>query len=134
MNLCWDESLLGASASYEARSVMIRNYLSRYAVVGLLLGLLIVPAPPVQAQFTVWDPTNYALQLAKKIEEANRWLETIRHYATMVDKTVQQLTSMQGVSAMSKNNWRAMSGWCDSLAVWARLCAAPISSTGSSKV
>jgi hypothetical protein len=59
--------------------------------------MLIVPAAPVQAQFTVWDPTNYALQLAKKIEEANRWLETIRHYATMVDKTIQQLTTMQGV-------------------------------------
>jgi hypothetical protein len=51
----------------------------------------------VQAQFTVWDPTNYALQLAKKIEEANRWLETVRHYATMVDKTIQQLTTMQGI-------------------------------------
>ena len=41
--------------------------------------MLIVPAAPVQAQFTVWDPTNYALQLAKKIEEASRWLETVRH-------------------------------------------------------
>ena len=75
----------------------MRNHLSRYAIVGLLLGLLLVPALPVQAQFTVWDPTNYALQLAKKIEEANRWLETIRHYATMVDKTIQQLTTMQGI-------------------------------------
>jgi chromosome segregation ATPase len=77
--------------------MMIRNHLSRYLVVGLLLGMLIVPAQPVQAQFTVWDPTNYALQLAKKIEEANRWLETVRHYTTMIDKTVQQLTTMQGV-------------------------------------
>ena len=76
---------------------MTRNHLSRYLVVGLLLGMLLVPAPPVQAQFTVWDPTNYALQLAKKIEEANRWLETVRHYTTMIDKTVQQLTTMQGV-------------------------------------
>ena len=76
---------------------MIGNHLSRYLVVGLLFGLLIIPASPVQAQFTVWDPTNYALQLEKKIEEANRWLETIRHYATMVDKAVQQLTTMQGV-------------------------------------
>jgi chromosome segregation ATPase len=76
---------------------MMRNHLSRYLVVGLLLGMLIIPAPPVQAQFTVWDPTNYALQLAKKIEEANRWLETVRHYTTMIDKTVQQLTTMQGV-------------------------------------
>lgn len=75
----------------------MRNHLSRYAIIGLLLGVLFVPAAPVQAQFTVWDPSNYALQLAKKIEEANRWLETVRHYATMVDKTIQQLTTMQGI-------------------------------------
>lgn len=75
----------------------MRNHLSRYASTGVLLGVLFVPAAPVQAQFTVWDPTNYALQLAKKIEEANRWLETVRHYATMVDKTIQQLTTMQGI-------------------------------------
>jgi chromosome segregation ATPase len=77
--------------------MIMRNHLSRYLVVGLLLGMLLIPAPPVQAQFTVWDPTNYALQLAKKIEEATRWLETVRHYTTMIDKTVQQLTTMQGV-------------------------------------
>ncbi len=56
-----------------------------------------MPTPTVQAQFTVWDPTNYALQLQKKIEEAARWLETVQHYSVMVDKTVQQLTTMQGV-------------------------------------
>lgn len=63
----------------------------------MLLGLLIIPAPLTQAQFTVFDPANYALQLEKKIEEASRWLQTVQHYATMVDKTVQQLTTMQGV-------------------------------------
>src|ERR1700742_1612545 len=75
----------------------MKKHLSRYAVVGLLLGVLLMPPVHVEAQFTVWDPSNYALQLAKKVEEANRWLETIRHYATMVDKAVQQLTTMQGV-------------------------------------
>ncbi|HKR15316.1 MAG TPA: hypothetical protein VJT15_24840 [Pyrinomonadaceae bacterium] len=75
----------------------MRNHFSRSAIIGVLLGILLVPAAPVQAQFTVWDPTNYALQLAKKIEEANRWLETVRHYATMVDRTIQQFTTMQGV-------------------------------------
>jgi chromosome segregation ATPase len=93
MNLCWRAS----RANHESEVTVMRNHLCRYAVVGLLLGLLIIPASPTQAQFTVWDPTNYFLQLEKKIEEANRWLETIRHYATMVDKTVQQLTTMQGV-------------------------------------
>jgi len=75
----------------------MRNHFSRYAIVGLLVAMLIAPAKPVQAQWTVWDPTNYSLQLAKKIEEANRWLETVRQYATMVDKTIQQLTTMQGI-------------------------------------
>jgi chromosome segregation ATPase len=75
----------------------MRNHVSRYAIVSLLVAMLILPAKPVQAQWTVWDPTNYSLQLAKKIEEANRWLETVRHYATMVDKTIQQLTTMQGI-------------------------------------
>jgi len=71
--------------------------LSYYLIVGLLVGLLMAPAPPAQAQMTVWDPTNYSLQLAKKIEEASRWFKTLEHYATMVDKTIQQLTTMKGV-------------------------------------
>src|SRR5258706_654887 len=93
MNLCWHAS----HCSYESEVMMMRTHLSRYLVVGLLLGILIIPAPPVQAQFTVWDPTNYALQLAKKIEEAKCWLETVRNYTKMIDKTVQQVTTMQGV-------------------------------------
>src|SRR6266536_690869 len=76
---------------------MPRKTLSSYLAAGMLVGMLIVPAPPVQAQFTVFDPTQYALQVEKKIEEATRWLETVQHYATMVDKTIQQLTTMQGV-------------------------------------
>ncbi|HEY6803713.1 MAG TPA: hypothetical protein VI306_09055 [Pyrinomonadaceae bacterium] len=70
---------------------------SPHLVIGLLIGLTIIPAPPAQAQFTVFDPTQYALQVQKKIEEATRWVQTIQHYATMVDKAVQQLTTMQGV-------------------------------------
>jgi len=71
--------------------------LSLHLGVGLILGLLIIPAPPAQAQFTVFDPTQYALQIQKKIEEATRWLETVKHYATIIDKTIQQLSTMQGV-------------------------------------
>lgn len=75
----------------------MKRTISSHLATGLLLGVLIMPTPTVQAQFTVWDPTNYALQLQKKIEEAARWLETVQHYSVMVDKTVQQLTTMQGV-------------------------------------
>jgi hypothetical protein len=70
--------------------------LSGHLAIGLIIGLLIIP-PPVQAQFTVFDPTQYALQVQKKLEEATRWVQTVQHYATMVDKTVQQLSTMQGV-------------------------------------
>jgi hypothetical protein len=73
-----------------------RNPLLHLAI-GLLIGLLVVPAQPAQAQWTVFDPTEYALQVQKKIEEATRWVETVKHYATMVDKTIQQLSTMQGV-------------------------------------
>jgi len=76
---------------------MKRRNVSVHLAIGLLIGLAIVPTPPVQAQFTVFDPTQYALQVQKKIEEATRWVQTVQHYATMVDKTIQQLTTMQGV-------------------------------------
>ncbi|MDQ3666386.1 MAG: hypothetical protein M3410_07275 [Acidobacteriota bacterium] len=76
---------------------MRKRHLSLHLAIGLLIGLLIIPAPQAQAQWTVFDPTQYALQVQKKIEEATRWLETVRHYATMVDKTIQQLSTMQGV-------------------------------------
>jgi chromosome segregation ATPase len=49
---------------------------------------------PVQAQWTVFDPSQYALQLAKKIEEAARWMETINHYVSMYEKAVQQYQKM----------------------------------------
>ena len=47
-----------------------------------------------QAQFTVFDPTQYTLQLAKKIEEAARWIETINHYVAMYEKAAQQYQKM----------------------------------------
>ena len=57
----------------------------------ILLGLEVKPA---RAQFTVFDPSQYALQVAKKIEEAARWIETINHYVSMYEKAVQQYQKM----------------------------------------
>ena len=71
--------------------------ISVHLTIGLLIGLFIIPASPTQAQWAVFDPTQYALQVQKKLEEAIRWFETVKHYATMVDKTLQQLSTMQGV-------------------------------------
>ncbi|HKQ05581.1 MAG TPA: hypothetical protein VJ464_10645 [Blastocatellia bacterium] len=67
------------------------------ALIGILLGLFIMPAPVAQAQWTVYDPAQYALQWEKRIEEANRWLQTISHYARIYENAVQQLTTIKGV-------------------------------------
>jgi hypothetical protein len=77
-------------------------YLRRQLVVGLIVGLLIIPAQPqtAQAQFgfgIVFDPRAYALQIQKRIEEANRWVETVRRYQEMYTKAVEQLTTLRGV-------------------------------------
>ena len=75
---------------------MMRNHLSRYLVVGLLWDADHSGTAGTGAVYSL-GPNTIRLASRKKIEEANRWLETVRHYATMVDKTVQQLTTMQGV-------------------------------------
>jgi hypothetical protein len=77
-------------------------YLRRQLVVGLIVGLLMIPAQPqtAQAQFgfgIVFDPRAYALQIQKRIEEANRWVETVRRYQEMYTKAVEQLTTLRGV-------------------------------------
>ena len=49
---------------------------------------------PAQAQWTVFDPSQYVLQVEKKIEEATRWVETINHYISMYEKAAQQYQKM----------------------------------------
>ncbi|MCI0389661.1 MAG: hypothetical protein MOB07_12990 [Acidobacteria bacterium] len=60
---------------------------------GLIIGALIMPAQPAQAQFgfgVVFDPKAYALQIAKRLEEAQR-------FAQMFDNAVKQFTTLKGV-------------------------------------
>ena len=59
---------------------------------------------PAQAQWTVFDPSQYALQLSKKIEEATRWMETVNQYITMYEnaakqyqKMVESVTNLRGI-------------------------------------
>jgi chromosome segregation ATPase len=49
---------------------------------------------PAQAQWTVFDPSQYWLQIEKKIEEASRWVETVNHYVSMYEKAAQQYQKM----------------------------------------
>jgi len=66
-----------------------RKSLLHQFTLGLLIGILLMPSR-AQAQWTVYDPAQYTLQISKKIEEANRWIE----YRT---KLVEQLTTLKGV-------------------------------------
>src|SRR5215475_14207064 len=77
-----------------------RKSLLREILCGLLLGLLIMPPPAAQAQLLggiVFDPKNYALQVAKKIEEANQFLETVQYYQQLYTNAVNQLITLHGV-------------------------------------
>ncbi len=69
---------------------MKRKSLHHHFALGLLLGALILPPPVAHAQWTVYDLAQYTLQVTKKVEEANRW---IQHYTNLS----QQLTTLGGV-------------------------------------
>ncbi len=69
---------------------MKKKSLLHHFAIGLLVGVLIMPPPVARAQWTVFDPSQYVLQVTKKVEEANRW---IQHYTNLVE----QLTTLKGV-------------------------------------
>jgi predicted nucleic acid-binding Zn-ribbon protein len=66
-------------------------------LIGLLLGVMIMPPSVAYGQWTVHDPLQYTLQIKKKIDEAKRWIDTIRHYSEMYEKAVQQVTTLGGI-------------------------------------
>ena len=70
--------------------------LFKHLMLGLLLGVLLSPTT-IQAQWTVFDPAQYALQIERQIEEANRWLERVRQYSEEINKLAEQLSTMKGV-------------------------------------
>jgi chromosome segregation ATPase len=76
---------------------MQKPSLIKQLLLGLLLGIFIVPAQPAQAQWTVFDPTSYAAQIEEMAREVDRWMSTIQHYTAMYDKAVQQVTSLGGI-------------------------------------
>ncbi len=68
-----------------------KQILMSLLLTSIFLGFEVKPAG---AQWTVFDPSQYALQLSKKIEEATRWIETINHYISMYEKAAQQYQKM----------------------------------------
>lgn len=65
--------------------------------IGLLVGLVITPAQPAQAQLAVHDPPAYALKIQEFTREVQHWADEIEHYTKMYDKAVQQVTSLGGI-------------------------------------
>ncbi len=65
-------------------------------LLGVLIGDVLLPST-VHAQFTVFDPAQYALQIERQVEEANRWLERVKQYTEEINKLAEQLTTMKGV-------------------------------------
>lgn len=68
----------------------------RHLMLGLLVGCLLSPTT-TQAQWTVFDPAQYSLQIERQIEEANRWLERVKQYSEEINKLAEQLSTMKGV-------------------------------------
>lgn len=73
-----------------------RNGAVRQIILSLIFSsvLIGIDVRPAQAQWTVFDPSQYALQIAKKIDEAARWVETINHYIQMYENAVKQYEKM----------------------------------------
>lgn len=68
----------------------------RPILIGVLIAALLMPIP-AQAQWTVFDPANYTIQIKKQVEELNRWLQTVNQYTTMYENAVGQLTNLKGI-------------------------------------
>src|SRR6266403_4197412 len=77
----------------------MKNLIKRI-LLGILLGAILTPAT-THAQFTVFDPAQYSLQIERQIEEANRWLERINQYTNEINKLAEQLSTMKGVLAQA---------------------------------
>jgi len=78
----------------------LRSY-TKPALIGILIGLMLTPGfispPAAQAQFAVFDASNYAAKLEEMERELDHWLKTVEHYTQMYDKAVQQVTSLGGI-------------------------------------
>lgn len=73
--------------------------LFKQLIVGMLLSAILMQgmAPPARAQFAVIDNAAWTQRAAEYIKEANRWLETIRHYEMQINAAIKQVTTLGGI-------------------------------------
>lgn len=72
-----------------------KDFLKQIAL-GVALAAILLPAP-AQAQWTVFDPANYKIQIKNQIDELNRWMQTVNQYMAMYENAAGQLTNLKGV-------------------------------------
>lgn len=92
------------------------TFLHQVVISLVLSSLLLFPgAQTARAQWATFDATNYALQVAKRIEEASRWLRTVQQYVAMYQKAVEQVSTLGGiltvVDEQITKNKRLVEGW-----------------------
>src|SRR5712691_9944095 len=80
-----------------AMRMIIRRVGLMVVISAMMIPMIPVPARAQILGGIVYDPTNYALQVEKRVEEAARWVQTIDHYARMYENAVRQLTTLTGV-------------------------------------
>jgi hypothetical protein len=72
------------------------NGLFKQITLGVVLAAVLSPTP-ARAQWTVFDPANYKIQIKKQIDDLNRWMETVNQYMTIYENAVGQLASLKGI-------------------------------------
>src|SRR5262245_13489770 len=69
---------------------------SRSILIGVLIAVLLMPVP-AQAQWTVFDPANFKIQIKNQIDQLSRWVQTVNQYMAMYENAVGQLTNLKGI-------------------------------------
>ncbi|HRH40772.1 MAG TPA: hypothetical protein PKY82_03945 [Pyrinomonadaceae bacterium] len=88
----------------------------QFVIALVVTSFLIFPAAqPTKAQWVTFDPTNYALQVEKKIDEVARWIKTVEQYTTMYQKAIEQVSSLRGILSIVDEqitkNKQMVEGW-----------------------
>ncbi len=76
---------------------MMKRSLLWEMLCGLLIGLLIMPAQPAQAQWTTFDPSAYTQRIRSELKRALEWSEKVRQHQMLYTNAVEQLTTLGGV-------------------------------------
>lgn len=92
------------------------KFIHQFLLALILFSFLMFPAAqPAEAQWLTFDAKQYVLQVAKKIEEASRWIKMVQQYTTMYQKAIEQVSSLRGILSIVDEqitkNKRLVEGW-----------------------